>query len=86
MIIYTQPYTVWTLYIANTLTGIYMQGHNKVFTTDQAIINPDNYIELANDKFFNAYMACLSIAVSCSKSIKPTNHFCTLFISYLIFG
>ena len=27
----------------------------------------------------NAQMACLSLAVCCSKSIKPTNHFKTLF-------
>ena len=35
----------------------------------------------AADKFSNTHMACLSLAVWCSKSIKPTNHFSTVFIT-----
>ena len=33
------------------------------------------------DKFSNGHMACLALAMCCSKSIKPTDHFNTLIVT-----
>ena len=59
------------------------QDHSKVFTTGQARFNPEQYVSSAwmAEKFSNAHMACLSLAVCCSKSIKPTYHSSTHFIT-----
>ena len=50
-----------------------IQERSKVFTTGQAIVNPDNYVikkkVWADNKFSNTHMASLSIAVCYSKSI-----------------
>ena len=59
------------------------QGHRKVFTTGQARFNPEHYVIKMRGQMISFYthMASLSLAVCCSKSIKPTNHFSTLFIT-----
>ena len=59
------------------------QGCRKVFKTGQPMFNPEHcVIKCVGDQLIsNVHMACLSLTVCCSKSIKPTNHFSTVFIT-----
>ena len=57
------------------------QGRSKVFTTGQAKVNPEHYVIRCVGRPKPFHMAFLSLAVCCSKSIKPVNHFRTLFIT-----
>ena len=65
------------------LAGV--QGHGKVFTTGQTRVIPEHYVIKCMGSQVSQYSyGSLSLAVSCSKSVKPTNHFSTLFITSFI--
>ena len=53
--------------------------HSMVFTTGQDSVNPEHYVMAAGKYCINCM--ALILALCCSKSIKPTNHFNTLFIT-----
>ena len=68
------------------MSSVYLvdaQGHFKVSTTGRARFNPEHCIikYVGGQQASNAHMVHLSINVHCSESIKPTNHFNTLFIA-----
>ena len=69
----------------SVLCSSYHQGRSKVFTTGWARVNSDHYvIKCVGGWFFNAHMTFLSLAVWCSKSIKATNHFSSMFITLFL--